>query len=102
MVRFGLRSRIAGIMATKRTAELVPMCHPLALTHVSVEFEIDDAACAIDCTVTPLRPSAEIAKLPLLPVAVMVVEAPMSAAPVCVTSPKLFSVKAPSMMMKSG
>jgi cyclic pyranopterin phosphate synthase len=34
-------ARIAGIMATKRTADLVPMCHPLALTHVSVEFETD-------------------------------------------------------------
>ena len=45
-------ARIAGIMASKRTAELVPMCHPLALTHVSVEFEIDETACAIDCVVT--------------------------------------------------
>ena len=45
-------ARIAGIMATKRTADLVPMCHPLALTHASVEFEIIDADNAIDCTVT--------------------------------------------------
>jgi cyclic pyranopterin phosphate synthase len=45
-------ARIAGIMASKRTADLVPMCHPLALTHVSVEFDIDADACAIDCTVT--------------------------------------------------
>jgi cyclic pyranopterin phosphate synthase len=45
-------ARIAGIMATKRTADLVPMCHPLALTHVSVEFDVDADACAIDCTVT--------------------------------------------------
>ena len=45
-------ARIAGIMATKRTAELVPMCHPLALTHVAVEFEVDDEAHAIECTVT--------------------------------------------------
>ena len=45
-------ARIAGIMATKRTADLVPMCHPLALTHVSVEFETDVAATAIECTVT--------------------------------------------------
>jgi len=45
-------ARIAGIMATKRTADLVPMCHPLALTHVSVEFDVDAEACAIDCTVT--------------------------------------------------
>jgi len=45
-------ARIAAIMATKRTAELVPMCHPLALTHVSVEFDIDADTCAIDCRVT--------------------------------------------------
>jgi cyclic pyranopterin phosphate synthase len=45
-------ARIAGIMATKRTADLVPMCHPLALTHVSVEFETDVSAAAIECTVT--------------------------------------------------
>ena len=45
-------ARIAGIMATKRTADLVPMCHPLALTHVAVEFETDPDAGAIECTVT--------------------------------------------------
>jgi cyclic pyranopterin phosphate synthase len=45
-------ARIAGIMATKRTADLVPMCHPLALTHVSVEFETDVDGGAIECTVT--------------------------------------------------
>ena len=45
-------ARIAGIMATKRTADLVPMCHPLALTHVAVEFETDPDASAIECTVT--------------------------------------------------
>jgi len=45
-------ARIAGIMATKRTADLVPMCHPLALTHVAVEFEMDADANAIECTVT--------------------------------------------------
>jgi len=45
-------ARVAGIMATKRTAELVPMCHPLALTHVAVEFEIDADGSSVDCTVT--------------------------------------------------
>ncbi|MCC7412982.1 MAG: cyclic pyranopterin monophosphate synthase MoaC [Gammaproteobacteria bacterium] len=34
-------ARIAGIMAAKRTAELVPLCHPLALTHVSIDFAPD-------------------------------------------------------------
>jgi cyclic pyranopterin phosphate synthase len=33
-------ARIAGIQAAKRTAELIPLCHPLALTHVDVEAEV--------------------------------------------------------------
>jgi len=36
-------ARIAGIMAAKRTAELIPLCHPLALTDVGVEIEVDRA-----------------------------------------------------------
>jgi cyclic pyranopterin phosphate synthase len=36
-------ARIAGIMAAKRTSELIPMCHPLSLTHVQVDFEPDEA-----------------------------------------------------------
>jgi cyclic pyranopterin phosphate synthase len=35
-------ARIAGIMAAKKTSELIPMCHPLSLTHVQVEFEPDE------------------------------------------------------------
>jgi cyclic pyranopterin phosphate synthase len=45
-------ARVAGIMATKRTADLVPMCHPLALTHVEIEFEIDAGNHAVGCTVS--------------------------------------------------
>jgi cyclic pyranopterin phosphate synthase len=44
-------ARTAGIMATKRTAELIPLCHPLALTHVSVDFDIDENGNSIECTV---------------------------------------------------
>jgi len=44
-------ARTAGIMATKRTADLIPLCHPLSLTHVSVDFVIDEASNSIDCTV---------------------------------------------------
>ncbi|PKQ19942.1 MAG: cyclic pyranopterin monophosphate synthase MoaC [Actinobacteria bacterium HGW-Actinobacteria-6] len=36
-------ARVAGIMAAKRTADLIPMCHPLSLTHVSVNLEPGDA-----------------------------------------------------------
>jgi len=45
-------ARIAAIQATKRTAELIPLCHPIALTKVSVEFSHDEAASWIACTVT--------------------------------------------------
>ena len=44
-------ARIAAIQAAKRTSELVPLCHPLPLTRVAVEFRIDEAACAVHCTV---------------------------------------------------
>ena len=44
-------ARIAAIQAAKRTADLIPLCHPLPLTHVQVEFVIDDAARAVHCTV---------------------------------------------------
>ncbi|MFL6657261.1 MAG: cyclic pyranopterin monophosphate synthase MoaC [Massilia sp.] len=42
-------ARIAAIMGAKRTSDLVPLCHPLALTRVTVEFEIDEAANSVHC-----------------------------------------------------
>ena len=45
-------ARVAAIMATKKTAEIIPLCHPLALTHVSVEFDIDNPGNRVHCTVT--------------------------------------------------
>ncbi|MBS05420.1 MAG: cyclic pyranopterin monophosphate synthase MoaC [Gammaproteobacteria bacterium] len=40
-------ARIAGIQAAKRCADLIPLCHPLALSHVSVEFEVLDSGIEI-------------------------------------------------------
>ncbi len=40
-------ARIAGVMAAKKTADLVPMCHPLNITHVGVDFFPDRDACVI-------------------------------------------------------
>jgi len=34
-------ARIAGIMASKQTSTIVPLCHPLSLTHVSIDFNLD-------------------------------------------------------------
>jgi cyclic pyranopterin phosphate synthase len=45
-------ARIAAIQASKRTAELIPLCHPLALTSVAVAFEVDDIRNAVNCIVT--------------------------------------------------
>jgi cyclic pyranopterin phosphate synthase len=43
-------ARIAGIMAAKRTHELVPLCHPLMISKITVDFDIDEPASAIDVT----------------------------------------------------
>ena len=43
-------AQVAGIMAAKRTSELIPLCHPLPLSHVAVELELGDAAVAITAT----------------------------------------------------
>ncbi|WP_412481222.1 cyclic pyranopterin monophosphate synthase MoaC [Azonexus sp. IMCC34839] len=45
-------ARIAAIQASKRTGDLIPLCHPIALTRVAAEFTIDDAANAVHCEVT--------------------------------------------------
>ncbi|UOD51023.1 cyclic pyranopterin monophosphate synthase MoaC [Orrella daihaiensis] len=45
-------ARIAGIMASKKTSDLIPLCHPIGLTKVSIEFETDEKDCRIDCTAT--------------------------------------------------
>ena len=45
-------ARIAGIMAAKKTSDLIPLCHPLALTRVAVEFELLPAESAVTCRAT--------------------------------------------------
>jgi cyclic pyranopterin phosphate synthase len=45
-------ARIAAIQAAKRTAELVPLCHPLPITRVAVDFALDEAAHSVRCTAT--------------------------------------------------
>ena len=43
-------ARIAGIMAAKRTSELIPLCHPLPITRVSVDLQVDRALGSVVCT----------------------------------------------------
>ncbi len=45
-------ARVAAIMASKRTADLVPLCHPIGLTRVAVEFELDQVQNAVECRAT--------------------------------------------------
>ena len=45
-------ARIAGIQAAKKTSDLIPLCHPLALTRVALGFEVDAAASHVTCQAT--------------------------------------------------
>jgi len=45
-------ARIAGIMAAKKTSDLIPLCHPLALTHVDIELQADDELPGVYCKAT--------------------------------------------------
>ncbi len=51
-------ARIAGIMATKRTSDLIPMCHPLMLTKSTIEFELNE----MDCSITAICTTKIVAK----------------------------------------
>lgn len=43
-------AKIAGIMAAKNTSSLIPMCHPLLLTHISVDFSMNREELCVECT----------------------------------------------------
>ena len=45
-------ARLAGIMASKQTGSLIPLCHPIPLTRVSVDFELNASASSVACTAT--------------------------------------------------
>lgn len=45
-------AKIAGIMAAKNTSSLIPMCHPLLLTHISVDFALNKEELCVECTAT--------------------------------------------------
>lgn len=45
-------ARIAAIQASKKTSDLIPLCHPIALTKVAVTFDVDEVSTNITCTVT--------------------------------------------------
>ncbi len=43
-------ARIAAIQGAKKTSELIPLCHPLPITRIAVEFSVDEHTASIDCT----------------------------------------------------
>lgn len=43
-------ARVAGIMAAKRTADLIPLCHPIALSAVTIDFDLDDRGVTVTAT----------------------------------------------------
>ena len=45
-------ARVAGIMAAKKTSDLIPLCHPLALTRVAIDFTTQEASASIACRAT--------------------------------------------------
>src|SRR5687768_6918411 len=45
-------ARLAGIMGAKKTSELIPLCHPLPLTHIDLELTLDDVKNAVHITAT--------------------------------------------------
>lgn len=45
-------ARLAGIMAAKRTSELIPLCHPLPLTHIDVQATLEDSGVALEAEVS--------------------------------------------------
>ena len=65
-------ARVAGILAAKRTSDLIPLCHPLALTGVDVDFEIGDESIGITATVrTTDRTGVEMEALTAVSVAAL-------------------------------
>jgi cyclic pyranopterin phosphate synthase len=67
-------ARIAGIMAAKRTPDLVPLCHPIAIHGVTVDLVVDDAGVAVTATVrTADRTGVEMEALTCVTVACLTV-----------------------------
>ena len=69
-------ARVAGIMASKKTSDLVPLCHPIGLTHAEITFEVDEANNRILCqarTETRSQTGVEMEALTALQVALLTI-----------------------------
>src|SRR2546429_4869588 len=56
-------AQVAGIMAAKRTAELIPLCHPLPLSHVAVELEVGDGEVTILATAATITQAGRVLEM---------------------------------------
>lgn len=67
-------ARIAGVMAAKRTSDLIPMCHPLGITGIDLRFEIENAGIAATASVrVPGRTGVEMEALTAVSVALLTI-----------------------------
>jgi cyclic pyranopterin phosphate synthase len=67
-------ARLAGIMAAKRTADLIPLCHPLPLTHIDVRAELSDTGVSLEADVsTKAQTGVEMEALTAVSVAALTV-----------------------------
>ena len=67
-------ARLAGIMAAKRTADLIPLCHPLPLTHIDVRAELTDSGVTLEADVsTKAQTGVEMEALTAVSVAALTV-----------------------------
>ncbi len=67
-------ARLAGIMAAKRTAELIPLCHPLPLTHIDVRAELQETGVYLEAEVTTMaQTGVEMEALTVVTVAALTV-----------------------------
>ena len=67
-------ARLAGIMAAKRTAELIPLCHPLPVTHIEVRAELTDSGVSLEAEVaTKAQTGVEMEALTAVSVAALTV-----------------------------
>ena len=92
-------AQLAGIMATKRTADLIPLCHPLSLTHVSVELECHHQTASVHCRAvveTQDRTGVEMEALTAVQVALLTVY------DMCKSTDRGMIIKAVQLIEKSG
>lgn len=90
-------ARLAGIMAAKRTAELIPLCHPIALDQVEVELQVEEASVYCRATVAAsARTGVEMEALTAVQIALLTVY------DMCKAADRAMSIEAVRLLSKTG